>query len=71
VLLSSEGLICIISAGYEKTEKWIDVMMQGAVSLSLVDSVALCCGDHALVKAVDIEKLVFKGKFPKPPPTAR
>ena len=43
-------------------------MMQGATSLELIDSVALCCGDHALVKAVDLEKLAFKGKFPKPPP---
>ena len=71
MLLSSEGLICIISPGYEKIEKWVDVMMQGAVALELVGSVALCCGDHALVKAVDLEKLVFKGKFPKPPPTVR
>ena len=46
-------------------------MMQGAASIELIDSVALCCGDHALVKAVDLDKLVFKGKFPKPPPTAR
>lgn len=29
-------------------------MMQGAVALELVDSMALCCGDHALVKAVDL-----------------
>ena len=46
-------------------------MMQGAVALELVDSIALCCGDHSLVKAVDIDKLAFKGKFPKPPPISR
>ena len=46
-------------------------MMQGATSIELIDSIALCCGDHALVKAVDLDKLAFKGKFPKPPPTAR
>jgi len=33
VLLSSEGLICILSANYEKIEKWIDVMMQGVSAL--------------------------------------
>lgn len=40
--------------GYEKIDKWIDVMMQGAIGLELIGSVALCCGDHALVKAVDL-----------------
>lgn len=54
MLLSSEGLICIFTPGYEKIEKWIDVMMQGSIALELVDSTALCCGDHALIKVVDL-----------------
>lgn len=33
VLLSSEGLICILSSNYDKIEKWIDVMMQGVSAL--------------------------------------
>ena len=46
-------------------------MMQGVSALELMDSVVICCGDHALVKAVDLEVLEFKAKFPKPPPTNR
>lgn len=29
-------------------------MMQGSIALELIGSTALCCGDHALVKAVDL-----------------
>lgn len=45
--------------------------MQGSTALELIDSTALVCGDHSLVKVVDLEQLAFKGKFPKPPPTSR
>lgn len=46
-------------------------MMQGVTALEVVDSVVICCGDHALVKAIDLDTLTFKCKFPKPPPNSR
>jgi WD40 repeat protein len=71
LLLSSDGMLCIMAANYEKVEKWIDLVMPKAVGLKVVGSLALCGGDNALIKSVDLESLTLRHKFPKPPPPSK
>lgn len=54
LLLSSDGMLCIMAAKYERVEKWIDMVMPRALGLRVVGSLALCGGDNALVKSVDL-----------------
>jgi WD40 repeat protein len=68
VLLSSDGMLCIMAAHYERVEKWIDLVISHAVGLKVVGNLALCGGDNALIKSVDLDNLTLKHKFPKPPP---
>ncbi len=42
--------------------------MPRAVGLKVVGNLALCGGDNALIKSVDLQHLSLKNKFPKPPP---
>lgn len=37
-------------------------------SLQILDNMALCAGENAVVKIIDLVSLSLKGKFPKPPP---
>lgn len=69
LLLANDGLLCIMQSNYEKIEKWIDLSMQKATALELVNNLALCSGDNSLVKIIDLESLSLLCKFPKPPPT--
>lgn len=54
LLLSSDGMLCIMAARYERVEKWIDLVMPHAMGLQVVGSLAICGGDNALVKSIDL-----------------
>jgi hypothetical protein len=71
LLLSSDGMLCIMAGKYEKVEKWIDLIITHASGLRVVGDLALCGGDNAVIKAVDLSTLTLKLKFPKPPPTTK
>jgi WD40 repeat protein len=68
ILLSEEGFLGTISHSYEKIEKWVDLGMPKTSSLQISGNIALCAGDNAVVKIIDLVSLTLKGKFPKPPP---
>jgi|LakMenEpi03Aug12_release.lakeMendotaPanAssembly.Ray.scaffolds.fasta_scaffold1013496_2 hypothetical protein len=46
-------------------------MMPHALGLRVVGTLAVCGGDNALVKSVDLETLTLMHKFPKPPPVSK
>ena len=71
LLLSSDGMLCIMAAKYERVEKWIDLVMPRALGLRVVGTLAVCGGDNSLIKSVDLETLTLRHKFPKPPPVSK
>lgn len=70
LLLTSDGLLCLILKGYNeyKFSKCIDLMIQRASSLQVYENTVLCGGDNSLVKFIDLEQLTLISKLPKPPP---
>jgi len=45
--------------------------MQNTSSLQIYENMALCSGDNAVIKIIDLMTLSLRGKFPKPPPLNR
>lgn len=71
LLLSSDGMLCIMGGRYDRVEKWIDLVMPRAQGLRVVGNLALCGGDNALIKSIDLDSLTLRHKFPKPPPNTK
>jgi len=42
--------------------------MPNTSSLQVYGNLAICAGDNALIKIIDLISLSLRGKFPKPPP---
>jgi len=45
--------------------------MQNTSSLQIFGNMALCAGNNAVIKIIDLVTLSLRGKFPKPPPINR
>lgn len=45
--------------------------MPRALGLQVVGNLALCGGDNALIKSIDLDSLTLRHKFPKPPPASK
>jgi hypothetical protein len=43
--------------------------MEKTTSIEIYEGLALCSGNNALIKVIDLNSLSLKAKFPKPPPT--
>ena len=69
--LSSDGILCIVSKQLDKVEKWIDLIMQKTTSIQIFNKRAICAGDNAVIKVIDMETLILDAKFPKPPPNCK
>ena len=74
VLLTSDGLLYLISVGEEEGEKLlkcVDLMMEKAVSMGLYKDKVMCGGHNSLVKVIDLNTISLVNRLPKPPPVNR
>ena len=54
IVLTSDGILCLISKREEKLSKCIDLMMEKTTSMDIVGNLVMCGGDNSLIKVIDL-----------------